>query len=104
MIPYANLILSSSIQNPDKVAIESKKVIDLALTDEDVTASLSSSAPVPNPPIKVEFVSNYITVHPTVSGSADRAELYFTPIYAEKLNYTQWKSVVNKNFTELESR
>ncbi len=96
MILSTNIILSGSVQNPDSIAIRNKDTIDISLTEFDVSAS--------NMPVKGNYITNIITIHPTVTGSLDVAELYFTPIYAEKINYEQWKVNVNKRFSELEAR
>lgn len=96
MIPATNIILSASIQNPDTNAIRNKRTIDISLSEFDVSSS--------NAKVSANFVTNIITIHPTVSGSSDVAELYFTPVYAEKISYNEWKSTVNKTFSELETR
>lgn len=96
MIPTVNIILSGSTQNPDTNSISNRKIIDISLSEFDASASQAK--------IKANFATSTITIHPTVSGSSDIAELYFTPMYAEKINYAEWKNVVNKSFSELESR
>lgn len=96
MIPVKNIILSGSIQNPDINSIRNRRTIDISLSEADVSASTA--------PVKANFVTNIITVHPTVTGSSDIAELYFTPMYTEKINYNEWKSNINKAFAELETR
>lgn len=96
MIPTKNIILSGSIQNPDSSTIRNKRIVDISLSDFDVSASQAK--------VSANLVTNIITVHPTVTGSSDIAELYFTPIYKEKINYNEWKTTVNKQFTELETR
>lgn len=96
MIPTTNIILSGSVQNPDTPSIRSKKPIDISLTQFDVSASQAN--------VKMNTITGIITVHPTVTGSSDIAELYFTPMYKEKINYNEWKTTVNKSFSELEAR
>lgn len=95
MIKSTNIIVTASIQNPDKGALFKKEIVDLGLSEEDVKLAEIS--------VKANYVSNFIVVHPTVTGSTDVAELYFTPLYKETINYDEWKQVINKKFLELEA-
>ena len=89
----------STTENPDLSAIRSKGIIDITLAEFDVSASLSSGS------LSLDSVmlnhSNQKIVIIDDNDSASGGDVYFTPIYAEKINYSQWKLQVDKTFKEL---
>jgi hypothetical protein len=84
-------------QNPDSSSIVNKETIDISLSLFDVSASGYSSS----------VTTNYTVTGQTVllprdnGGEVSSGNVYYTPLYKEKINYEVWKSRVNKNFKEL---
>lgn len=94
MIQSTNIIITpDTTTNPDSAAIKNKKTIDISLDEFDVSAS--------GAPVAADYNARFITVRPTITGSSKIAELYFTPLYVEKINYNEWSKTVNKTFEEL---
>lgn len=89
--------VTQSIQNPDISAVKSKNVIDIAISDFDISASSYSDAVNLNyqGTETTIFIENFEQLN-AVTGS-----LYYTPVYVEKINYDTWKRKINKSFTEL---
>lgn len=84
------------IPNPDSADIISKNTVDISLTSTDVSASYYSSS------IQQNYAGSGLSVvTPRPNSSIERGNIYFTPLYTEKLDYQEWKSRVNKNFLEL---
>lgn len=94
MIKTTNIIVTASIKNPDIDSITKKNTIDISVSEQDVLLS--------ELPVQVNYSNGTIYVHETVSDSNDIAELYFTPLYSEKIKYSEWVKTVDKTFRELE--
>lgn len=90
--------LSNQI-SPDHTAIVGKLPIDISLSVSDISASLATGS-LPISSIKTGFTQQRIVLVddnvPTTSG-----DVYYVPVYIEKISYTEWKSRVNKTFVEL---
>ena len=89
--------VTQSIQNPDISAVKSKNVIDIAISDFDISASSYSDA------INLNYQGTETTIFienfeqlTVVAGS-----LYYTPVYTETIDYEIWKKRINKSFREL---
>lgn len=95
MIRTTNTIVTASVSNPDKDAITKKNIIDISVSEQDVLLS--------DLPVQVNYTDGTIYVHETISGSSEVAELYFTPLYKEKLKYSEWVKAIDKTFVELEA-
>ena len=93
----------SSITNPDKVAIEKKLEINIGVSSFDITASLTGS------PAYSAVELNSSQQRMVLVSDAGAAEdeppttvIYYTPVYNERISYSEWKRTINKNFEELE--
>lgn len=97
MIPVnVSFAQTASIINPDKDAINNKKVIDISLTNFDVSASSYINN------IALNFdQTGFVTYDDGVTTS--RGDVYFTPLYTEKISYEEWLNTINKSFQELEA-
>lgn len=101
MIP---IIVSGS--NPDSGSIVNKDTINISFTLTDVTASSANSGSLNGMSYTSSIQTNYTVTGQTVVIPRDPDNLgdgyvYYTPIYAEKLNYQVWQQRVNKTFQEL---
>lgn len=91
-----NLIFDLSLnESPDAAAIVAKGVVDISLSVSDVSASLMSGS------LAVDSVTLNPTKQKIVVIDDGSDGVYFTPIYTERLNYTEWQRTVNKTFEEL---
>jgi len=86
------VLLSGSV-NPDKKTITEKDTVDIRLSVADLTASAATES------IKLNTSLTEITVY--VDSLESTGATYYTPTYAEKINYETWKKTVNKSFQEL---
>jgi hypothetical protein len=96
MIPSSNILIPASIGNPDSASIETKSLIDISLTISDVSASNNQD----------KIMLNYELTEITVIDdnlSETKGDIYFTPLYTEKIDYEVWKTTINKSFQELEA-
>jgi hypothetical protein len=105
-----DIVYFTDRENPDKHAIEHKEPISIAISQFDISASLHTTeylltqARLSDSEQRIlitsgEFVPNSITMD-EVSGSMG---IYYTPVYAERINYEVWKNSINKTFQELEA-
>lgn len=95
--------------NPDKSAIDAKRPIPISFAIADVSASLSGSA---NQGLisllQQAQLSNtgqrfVLSIEANEQNGEDRLTgVYYTPLYTEKIRYTEWQSRINKSFQELE--
>lgn len=85
-----------AIPNPDNISIASKDTVDVSFTFTDVSSSYYSSSIQPN-----YAASGVSVVIPRQNAPVERGNIYYTPVYTEKLSYQEWKSRINKNFLEL---
>ncbi len=94
MITITAVDVTASISNPDKLAIQNKQLIDITVNPFDITASGHTE--------KTKLNYNNSEIILITDDELDRFNVYFTPIYTEKLSYQQWKKQINKSFQELE--
>lgn len=95
-----NISIDQSLStNPDSVALASKKQIDISLSMPDISASLSGSSLMSQ--VKTNFTQQNIVLVGDTSISSSVGNMYYTPVYTEKINYEQWKSRRNTTFNEL---
>lgn len=94
MITITAVDVTASIENPDKLAIQKKDMVDISLSPFDITASGYAEK------IKLNYNNSEITL--ITDTNSDKFDIYFTPVYSEKLSYQQWKKQINKSFQELE--
>jgi hypothetical protein len=88
------VIISGS--NPDSASISKRETIDISFSLSDVSASLLSAS------IKTNYNSTGNTiVVPRYETPVPQGQVYYAPMYTEKLNYEQWLKTVNKTFVEL---
>lgn len=80
------------ITNPDTEAISTKTDIDISYNPAEVSATGYSAS--------VNFNGNDISILNTTS-EVTNSNLYYVPIFIEKLNYTTWKNTINKTFEQL---
>jgi hypothetical protein len=92
-MPDINVLV---VPNPDSISISNKDTVDISFTTTDVSASYYSSSIQPN-----YAASGVSVVIPRQNSTVERGNIYYTPIYTEKLSYQEWKSRINKNFLEL---
>lgn len=80
-------------ENPDKLAIEEKDIINIGFFEDDVSASRQDSV----------VNSNYTYTGQVVKpqNQTSTGSVYYTPVYRERLNYRVWLQQVDKNFEEL---
>jgi hypothetical protein len=87
-------ILKIDSPNPDSGSIVNKEQIDISISLFDITTgSLSGS-----------IITNYTATSQIISlplGEEVPSNMYYTPIYEEKLSYSEWLVRINKNFEEL---
>lgn len=93
MISPKNVEITASIRNADSQSIVSNSTIDISLTQFDISASSYTAS------ITLNFDKNEIVLDNEVGSS--RGDIYFTPLYTEKISYETWKNTINKSFTEL---
>lgn len=86
----------STSESPDVKAIVAKKTIDISLSEFDVSASLISGS------LPLDSITLNRSNQKIVLLDDNSAGVYFTPIYTEKLNYSEWQRKANKTFEELE--
>lgn len=91
----------SDRENPDKSAIQDKRTVDISVSTVDIAASLSGSA-VPPDSIKLNYTEQGIVIL-NDSNTETGGDVYYTVVYAEKIDYDVWKDRVNKQFVELEN-
>lgn len=91
------IAVTASIENPDTTAILSKNVIDISISNFDISASGYTDV------VKLNFqeTETAVYIENLEQTTAVTGSLYYTPIYAEKINYQIWKNRINKSFTEL---
>lgn len=95
MIILEDNFITASVINQDKRSANIKNTIDIQLTEFDVSQSAKRDS------IKLNFSKNEITVlNDGISSTV--GDIYFTPVYTEKIRYDVWKTVINKSFQELE--
>jgi hypothetical protein len=88
--------------NPDKESINTKSTVNIGFSVQDV-----SSSAVPTSGIDLyEFKPNYAftgltVVVPRGDTLPMTGQLYYTPVYSEKLSYDVWKVSIDKTFLEL---
>ena len=87
------IALTGTTVNPDKDGLATKSVIDISVTQSDISASNYTSS------IWLNHAKTEIQVY--VSSSASVNATYYAPVYAEKINYAVWKQTINKSFQEL---
>lgn len=93
MIANESKIISG--ESPDSQYITKKLPIDISLNTFDISASgynTSSDIRLSNDNTEIKIIDD---------AESDNFDKYFTPIYSEKINYTVWKTTIQKNFTEL---
>jgi hypothetical protein len=96
MISSSNVTITASISNPDARVISQKKLVDISLNLFDVSASNSQNK------IMLNFGQTEIIVFDD-NLNQTKGDIYFTPLYTEKINYEVWKTTINKSFQELEA-
>lgn len=90
-------MIEINTSNPDSASIANKETIDISLSLFEVSASGYNES------IKTNYTQTELTVvTPRFDGEIVSGNIYYTPIYTEKLNYEVWKSTINKNFEELD--
>ncbi len=89
-------MITASISNPDRPAIRRKQPIDISLTVFDISASNYENS------VALNFNQTEIVVFDD-DDVTTKGDIYFTPIYTEKINYNVWKTTINKSFQELEA-
>ncbi len=89
----ANVLLN--ITNPYSESISKKEYVDISLSIFDVSASGHFGQIQTNYSITTQKV--YVPEKNFLNSSS-----YYTPIYTEKLSYTEWLTKINRNFEELE--
>lgn len=90
----SNITVSGS--NPDKASIQRKKIIDISLNSTDVSASNAYD----------DILLNYTQTEITIINdkqNGTKGDVYYTPLYTEKINYSVWKRTIDKSFKELEA-
>lgn len=93
MINTTSIRITGSVVNPDKTAIEEKSMIDITLNPYDISASNYTSQ------IKLNYNQTEIVL--VDDDTSDNFDTYFTPLYTEKIDYSQWRKTINKSFQEL---
>lgn len=105
----------SDTPNPDKESLSRKDPVSIELTATDISASNYSSSMQKHIILNnfkngiVVEMDRYKDVHsgelPDIPQGFNIPEvlgtIYYTPIYAEKLNYSSWLATINRNFSEL---
>lgn len=93
MILITPIEITGSIPNPDKLAIEEKSLIDISISEYDISASGYSTT------LKLNYDRSEIVL--LNDADNDDYDTYYTPLYTEKINYDTWKNTINKSFNEL---
>lgn len=87
------IVLTGTTVNPDVSSITNKKIINLSVTETDLSASGY---------LNTVWLNNLKTeIQVYVSSSSSIYSTYYVPVYAEKINYEVWKRTINKSFQEL---
>lgn len=97
MIPYSEVLAPTPNSNPDKDNIKNKKDINIGLALPDVSASGYL------PRVQTNYNGQEIIIFDD-DDSNTIGDVYYTPLYKEKISYNQWKVKINKSFEELESK
>lgn len=82
------------LENPDKINIEEKLTIDINMKETEISASGYLNI------IDTNYSKQEIFVFDD-NNSQTKGDVYYTPIYKEKINYEEWKRRINKTFEEL---
>jgi hypothetical protein len=83
-------------ENPDSSSIVNKIPIGIGIFMSDISSSMYSQS------INVNYLQDELIVRLTDdTEEVPDSAIYYTPLYAEKLSYDEWKVVVNKTFREL---
>lgn len=83
----------STVQNPDKRAIESKDIININVSLGDISASNTTQS------INLNIPKTELVVY--IDSTETTGSLYYTPMYTEVISYRTWRNTINKAFTEL---
>lgn len=94
MIPIVDVMITGSVTNPDKMAIEKKSLIDISVSTFDISASNYTNT------LKLNYNNSEIVL--LDDEEVEEFDVYYTPLYTEKINYNVWKTSINKTFQELE--
>lgn len=94
MIIQTEPIDMGDLENPDSVNIEEKITIDINLREQEISASGYLNI------IDTNYSKQEILVFDD-NQSQTKGDVYYTPIYKEKISYDAWKQQINKTFEEL---
>ena len=96
MMILPDIEITGSIKNADVEASQKKSIIDITLNEFDISASNQENS------VQLNFAKSEIVVFDD-DVAETKGDIYFTPIYSEKIDYLTWKSKINKSFQELEA-
>lgn len=99
MIPYNEVLapdVNNKRDNPDKPSINKKRTIQIPMSLSDISASGYL------PRVQTSYGGNEIVIYDDDDASTI-GDVYYTPLYTEKINYNEWKIRINKSFEELEA-
>lgn len=91
----------SDYENPDLDNVANKRTVDISVSQFDIDSSLSMGDIDPAA-VLLDYTGQSIVLY-NDGQQETNGDLYYTPLYGEKLNYEEWKSRVNKDFVELEN-
>lgn len=97
-----SIIDVSDRENPDLSNIEDKRTIDISVSQFDIDAGLSEGD-IPPEQIRLNYTGQGIVLLDDKQNETS-GDIYYTSVYAEKLDYAVWKQRVNKQFFELENQ
>ena len=88
--------------NPDKESISSKSTINIGLSLQDISSSVVPTSGIALEEFKPNYTSTALTiVIPRGDALPTSGQLYYTPVYTEKLSYDVWRMTIDKTFAEL---
>ena len=91
----------SNYENPDTDNLANKRTVDISVSQFDIDSSLSVGDIDPAG-VRLDYTGQSIVLYNDGQLETD-GDLYYTPLYGEKLSYDEWKRRVNKDFVELEN-
>lgn len=80
--------------NPDSASIVNKEYIDISVSLSDISASGYSES------VKTNYSATTVILTVPLEENLPN-NMYYTPIYKEKIDYGTWLTRINKNFQEL---
>lgn len=94
-----HIIDISDRENPDLTHIQDKRTVDISVSQVDIDAGLSDGDISPEQ-VRLNYTGQGIVILDDKQDETS-GDIYYTSVYAEKLNYPVWKQRVNKQFVEL---